>query len=71
MLPYDERVRSNIRRIMNEKNITFATLGKRMGYDFTSVNRKVNGKYDITLTDISLFADALGVTIDEINNTAD
>lgn len=72
MLPYSEKVRSNIRRFMEEKNITYATLGKRMGYaDSTSVYKKVNGKYEINLSDIPRFADALGVTINEINNMAD
>lgn len=56
---------NKLRGAMAERAVTQTALAERLGYTRQSVSNKFAGKTQLTLNDVTVISDALGLTVAE------
>jgi len=59
-------IKSNIRRLMVEKQLSYRRLAALAGLHFTQLHEIVGGDYDIKIVTLTKIADGLGVEIGDL-----
>jgi len=59
MLPFQKKLRDNIRQAMKSCEVTQAELASRIGFTSVSISRIISGKTTLTEAHLAKFADAL------------
>ena len=59
-------IKTNIRRLMTEKGLSYRRLAALAGLHFTQLHEIVGGDYDIKIVTLTKIADGLGVEIGDL-----
>ena len=59
-------IKTNIRRLMTEKGLSYRRLANLCGLHYTQLHEIVGGDYDIKINTLEKIADGLGVEIGDL-----